>query len=121
MPKVNIQYTLTKDVLIDTIQLFEIQGISVKYFNNRVSPTEYEGKIKQITVADDVNIELRLHGQSNSKWSLKIKIIKLKKGRDESEEVQYSEITTHSIAKEPIEGILKDSYQYYNETHPIKW
>jgi len=121
MPKVNIKYTLTKDALIDTIQLFELQGIPVKYYDNRKSSTEYQGKIKGITVADDLNVELKLLGQPNSNWSLKIEVIKLKRWKDENGKTQYSELTSHKIDEDPIEEMLQDSYQYYNTTHLIKW
>jgi|GEM_PF-4794347 len=123
MPRVNVKYTFIRDSAIDTISMFEFQGVPVRYYYHRVSSTQYEGKVKNLIVADDINVELRLFGLENSKWSLKIEVVKIRKtGLDENNQPIYSEVGPYKkIDLEPIEGRLTSSLFYYNKDHRISW
>lgn len=124
MPRVNVKYKFVKDALIDTVHEIEFQGVVAQYQNHRIAPNKYSGKVKNISVSNNLNIELRLSGIRDAKWTLEVFVTRIKKsGTDTNGNPIYTESGEEiKISSETIEGkIDSNNMSYYNKNHKITW
>lgn len=124
MPRVNVKYKFVKDALIDTIHEIEFQGVVANYQNHRIAPHQYEGKVKNVTVSNQLNIELRLSGITDAGWTLQVSVTKIQKsGTDSHGKPIFVEVGDPiRITPSPITGkIDSNSVGYYNHSHVIVW
>ena len=124
MPRVNIKYKFVKDALIDTIHRIEFQGNETKYWNDRITSNQYEGKVKNVPVTNLINIEVKVSGASQAAWSLEVSVIKIKKsGIDDEGKPRYvEEGEPKKIEKFPIKDkVGENTIGYHDKTYKIKW
>ena len=125
MPRVNVKYKFVKDATIDTIIKIEFEGVVAKYKEHRIAPNKYKGKVKNVPVTKDLNIEIELSGFRGAGWTLEeVSVTKIQKsGTDPEGNPIYVEVGDPiKIKPSPITGTIgSGNVGYYNQSHDIAW
>ncbi|RLD36528.1 MAG: hypothetical protein DRJ10_01915 [Bacteroidetes bacterium] len=123
MPRVNVKYKFVKDAFIDFIKLIEFQGKKADFQNDYIGDNQYEGKVENVSVMDQIEIEIEVAGVTDAECTLEASIVKIRKtGTNDDGSPKYSEVgETKQIVGLPIHLKVLNNSIYYVKKHTIKW